>query len=352
LPYGAASYLRAAAYRSGILRPKRLDGVVISVGNLTVGGTGKTPMVAAIAEHLLAEGKRVGILTRGYRGEQSVNRSSGGSSGGPGSAAGGASSGRGGTSDEVRLLEARLGERVAFGVGADRFARGRELAKRGVEWFILDDGFQHRRLARDVDIVLVDATNPFGGGHLLPAGRLREPRSALKRADVVVITRSERAPAVEAAVRHYTEVPIFYARAKLDYIQEIGVERSSGLGDASAGASRAIAMEMQQWFVFCGIGNPAAFIADLRAWKFPIVGYKFFRDHHRYTQADVQAIEREAQAVGARSILCTEKDLFNLSGVRWGPASDVHFCRISMHIDREEEFWAAVEAEVIRKRTK
>jgi tetraacyldisaccharide 4'-kinase len=350
LPYGAAGYLRAGAYRSGILRPKRLDGVVISVGNLTVGGTGKTPMVAAIAEHLLAEGKRVGILTRGYRSEQSSDRSSGG----PGSA----TSGRGGTSDEVRLLEARFGERVAFGVGADRFARGTELAKRGVEWFVLDDGFQHRQLARDVDIVLVDATNPFGGGHLLPAGRLREPRSALKRADIVVITRSERAPAVEAAVRHYTGAPIFYARAKLDYIQEIGRERSSGSstkgtgpGGGEAGAPKTIAMEMQRWFVFCGIGNPAAFIADLRAWKFPIVGYKFFRDHHRYTQADVQAIEREAEAARASSILCTEKDIFNLSGVCWGPASDVHFCGIVLRIDREEEFWAAIEAEVIRKRT-
>jgi len=358
LPYGAATYLRAAAYGSGALRAKRLDGVVISVGNLTVGGTGKTPMVAAIAEHLLAEGKRVGILTRGYRGEQPVNRSSGGS----GSASSGVLSGRGRTSDEVRLLEARFGERVAFGVGADRFARGRELARRGVEWFVLDDGFQHRQLARDVDIVLIDATNPFGGGHLLPAGRLREPRSALGRVDIVVITRSERAPAVEAAVRRYTEAPIFYARAKLEYIQEIGGEGSSGsstrgTGSASgsgggpAGAPKATAVEMQRWFVFCGIGNPAAFIADLRAWKFPIVGHKFFRDHHRYTQADVQAIEREAEATGASSILCTEKDLFNLSGAVWGPASSPFYCGISMRIDREEEFWAAVEAEVIRKRT-
>jgi tetraacyldisaccharide 4'-kinase len=351
LPYRAVTYLRAAAYESGALRPKRLDGVVISVGNLTVGGTGKTPMVAAIAEHLVTEGKRVAILTRGYRGEQPDKRSSG------------ASSGRGGTSDEVRLLDARLGARVEFGVGADRFARGRELETRGVEWFVLDDGFQHRQLARDVDIVLIDATNPFGGGHLLPAGRLREPRSALKRADIVVITRSDRAMAVEAAVRHYTEAPIFYAQAKLDYVREIGGERrsesnagpdtESGTPSSGgpAGVPNAIAVEMERWFAFCGIGNPAAFIADLRAWKFPIVGHKFFRDHHRYTQTDAQSIEREAEVAGASRIVCTEKDIFNFSGVRWGAATSPYFCGISMGIDREVEFWAALEAQVIRKRT-
>ena len=87
----------------------------------------------------------------------------------------------------MQLMKARLGERVAFGVGADRFARGRELARRGVNWFVLDDGFQHLQLARDVDIVMIDATNPFGGGHLLPAGRLREAKTALARADLIVI---------------------------------------------------------------------------------------------------------------------------------------------------------------------
>ena len=166
IAYGMVVRTRSLAYRRGLLRQRRIDGVVISVGNLTVGGTGKTPMVLWTAQRLLAEKKSVGILTRGYRGKPD-----------PGGAkpVSGVSSET--TSDEVRLLKARLGESVAFGVGANRFARGRELAKRGIQWFVLDDGFQHRQLARDVDIVLIDATNPFGGGHLLPAGRLREPRS-------------------------------------------------------------------------------------------------------------------------------------------------------------------------------
>ena len=133
------------------------------------------------------------------------------------------------SSDEVQLLRHRLGDRVAIGVGADRFARGSELAKKGVEWFVLDDGFQHLALARDVNIVLVDATNPFGGGYLLPAGRLREPRTALARADIIVITRSEYTPAVEATIRHYSAAPIFHARPRLDAIFAVDAGDRAGL---------------------------------------------------------------------------------------------------------------------------
>ena len=159
----------------------------------------------------------------------------------------------------MRLLQARLGDRVAFGVGADRFAHGGELAKRGVEWFILDDGFQHLQLARDVDIVLIDATNPFGGGHLLPAGRLREPKSAISRADIVVITRSGHAPALEAAIRRESRAPIFYARARLESVRRIAEKiRSAEITEAHS----------RKLFAFCGIGNPAGFRADLREWGF------------------------------------------------------------------------------------
>jgi len=308
LPYGAATHLRARAYRTGLLRAKRLDGVVISVGNLTVGGTGKTPMVLWIAQRLAAEGKKTAILTRGYRGHES-------------------SSGR--ASDEVQLLKARLGERVSFGVGADRYDRGRELSQRGADWFILDDGFQHLQLARDVDIVLIDATNPFGGGHLLPAGRLREPRSALGRANMIVITRSDHAPAVEALVRRETDAPIFYARTVLD---SIDLPCSS----APAGSDA----RERKLFAVCGIGNPKAFVEDLASWGLSVVGHSFFPDHHRFSAADIGTIERKAKAAGAVALLCTEKDLFNLSGVT--PAMDLFVCRISLRIAKEDEFWATL----------
>jgi tetraacyldisaccharide 4'-kinase len=311
LPYGAAAHLRARAYRTGVLRQRRLDGMVISVGNLTTGGTGKTPMVLWIAQRLLVEGKSTGILTRGYRGEGDAAAS---------------------TSDEVRLLQARLGGRVALRVGADRFARGSELAKRGVESFVLDDGFQHLRLARDVDIVLIDATNPFGGGQLLPAGRLREPLSALSRADVIVITRSDHAPAIESAIRRDSNAPIFYARAHLESIRAF---RGEYPGTEYAEA------RSRELFAFSGIGNPTGFRADLREWGLDIPGYRVFPDHHRYTAQDVKAIEAEARAAGAVGIVCTEKDIFNLSTVAL-PVLDLYYCRISLHIAREGEFWQTV----------
>lgn len=323
LVYGAGAHLRARAYETGILRQRRLDGVVISVGNLTVGGTGKTPMVLWIAQRLLAEGKRVGILTRGYKGE-SVARTSPGAN---------ATSGeRESTSDEVRLLEARLGEQVAFGVGADRFASGQRLAKQGVNWFVLDDGFQHLRLARDVDIVLIDATNPFGGGRLLPAGRLREPRGALARADIVVITRSERSPAIEAAVRRDSDAPIFYARPRLEAVR---VWRGEYPGEEDRDA------RSRKLFAFCGIGNPGAFVSDLRQWGFDIVGHRFFPDHHRFAPEDASQIENEARAAGADGVICTEKDIFNLEGAAW-KSFEVRYCSISMQIDNQEEFWRTI----------
>jgi tetraacyldisaccharide 4'-kinase len=316
VPYGAVAHLRARAYRKGILKQRRLEGVVISVGNLTVGGTGKTPMVLWIAERLVAEGKSVGILTRGYRGKKIAT--------GADKAIDDDS-----TSDEVQLLKSRLGDRVAFGVDADRFERGRELARRGVKWFVLDDGFQHLALARDVDIVLIDATNPFGGGHVLPAGRMREPLTALSRADIIVVTRSHHAPAVEAAVQRDSDAPIFYARAEPDAV----------LAPFHPHLTERDARE-RRLFAFCGIGNPSAFVADLRDWGFQIVGYRFFPDHHRYLAGDIHAIEREAKAAGAEGVICTEKDSFNYRGV-WR-SMDLWVCSISMQVDRQDDFWRTV----------
>ncbi len=330
LPYGAVAHLRARAYRKGILKSHQLGGTVISVGNLTTGGTGKTPIVLWIAERLLAEGKKVGILTRGYRGEKIAPASQTSSQ----ANATKANSTNASTtaSDEVRLLQARLGTGVQFGVGSNRYEQGRELAKHGLNWFVLDDGFQHLQLARDVDIVLIDATNPFSGGRLLPAGHLREPRSALARADVMVITRSSHAPAIESAIRRDSGAPIFYARPKLDAIYNFAEGQIAGAVPPDA---------LPKLFAFCGIGNPAAFLDDLRTWGLNIVGHKFFPDHHRYTDSDDQEILMQASAARASALICTEKDLYNLraSNNRNLP---LFYCSISMQIDNAADFWRTV----------
>jgi tetraacyldisaccharide 4'-kinase len=331
LPYGAVAHLRARAYRKGILKSQHLDGMVISVGNLTTGGTGKTPMVLWIAERLLAEGKNVGILTRGYRGDKIAalptnNLQTAATH------AGAKIISR--TGDEVRLLQSRLGDRVHFGVGANRLEQGRELAKRGVNWFILDDGFQHLQLARDVDIVLVDATNPFSGGRLLPAGHLREPRSALARAGIIVITRSTHAPAIESAIRRDSVAPIYYARPKLDAIHNVTDGQLGGTVAPDA---------LPKLFAFCGIGNPTAFLDDLRGWGLDIVGHKFFSDHHRYTGHDDQEILRQASEAGASGLICTEKDLYNLHANYYGKLP-TFYCSISMQIDNADDFWSSVKS--------
>ncbi len=306
--------LRAWCYRARIFQPRRLEGIVISVGNLTLGGTGKTPLVAWLAAALADQGNRVGILIRGYRGA-------------------------GGSSDEVALLRQRLGDRVLLGVGPNRYRRGRELLQRGINCFILDDGFQHLELARDVDIVLIDALDPFGEG-ILPAGRRREPKAALRRADIVVITRSEHAPAVEAVVRRFTPAPVFYAQTELQKVVP---------GENTAVEPGAADWLGKRVFAFCGIGNPQAFFDDVRRWGMELAGQLAFRDHHRYSPRDAERIEGAALAAGAAALVSTEKDSCNLRGVQFSKLP-VYYCRISLRVAEADRFWEVLETLVKMKR--
>jgi tetraacyldisaccharide 4'-kinase len=320
LVYSSVARVKNWCYARGVFRKRKLPGTVFSVGNLTVGGTGKTPLVLAIAEHLAEEGKHAAILTRGYRGTAGTT-----ASGEP-------------QSDEVALLRERLAGKVQLGVGADRYKSGTVLAKHGIDWFVLDDGFQHLKLSRDVDIVLVDATDPFGGGTVLPAGRLREPLSALRRADMVVITRSVQAPspAIEAIIRRHSDCPIFYASTRLE-----SVLRVPGLD---------VALPPPDWrkarfLAFCGIGNPAAFFEDLRNWGFQVAQQRSFADHHVYTAREAAELEHAASSCGADALLCTEKDVWNLRNVQF-LALPAYCCRIS--VDLPEGFWSAV-TDVVRR---
>ncbi len=315
--YGAGARLRAWTYRAGIVHQRRLRGIVISVGNLTVGGTGKTPMVVWLAQRLAASGKQTAVLSRGYRPLPQRSRVAGGTEIPQG------------WNDEAALLHNRLGNKVEIGVGANRFAKGRELESRGVECFILDDGFQHLQLARDLDIVLLDATNPFGSGYLLPAGRLREPLSALRRAGIIVITRSEHAPATEAIIQRHTSAPIFYARTELLGMETYG-QPSSEKNNQPTGS--------QNFFAFCGIGNPSAFFDDLKTWGIQLAGRATFRDHHLYTDADLSELESRALAAGADALLCTEKDLQDLTPLRTNRLP-IFFCTIALRFNDEASLW-------------
>ena len=313
LAYGAIAQARVSLYGSGIVAQRRLSGIVVSIGNLSVGGTGKTPMVIWLAEKLAATGKRLGILTRGYKGGRRE-------------------------SDEVALMRARLGNDIPIGVGADRYSRGLELARSGVEWFILDDGFQHLRLARDADIVLVDGTVPLESGLLLPAGSLRERPAALGRADVLVVTRTRRAPEIEAEVRKNSQAPIFYAWPRL-----VGCCR------LDAGETATQQPVTGPVYAFCGLGNPGAFFTDLERWRFTLAGRAVFPDHHAYSRADVERLEARAQRARAAALVTTEKDAMNLRGLKLS-GLPAYFCRMDLEIQDAARFLETVESIALRRR--
>ena len=307
--YGLYVHLRAFFYARGWLKQKRLRGTVISVGNLTVGGTGKTPMVLWLAEKLLGQGMRVAILSRGYRGAN-------------------------GTSDEIELMKQRLQGRAAFGVGKDRYVQAQRLeAQQSIDVFLLDDGFQHVQLARDIDIVLIDASRQMGKERLLPVGHLREPLSALGRANLLVFTRTENAPGAREAIQRLWKFPVFAAGTRLLGFRLLG-------GDATVFPPSS--MGSGPFFAFCGIGNPEAFFRDLEIWHVPVTGSRSFRDHHRYVREDVALLERAASQANAKAFLTTEKDMYNLAGLTF-PSLPVYVSMIDLEVVPEAEFLATIE---------
>lgn len=297
--YGQVTRLRAWLYAQGFLKQQALDRPVISVGNLTVGGTGKTPMVIWLAERLLAEGKRVGILSRGYKGSA-------------------------GTSDEIELMKFRLQQRTLFGVGADRIEQGRKL-QGSVDVFLLDDGFQHLQLARDVNILLIDAAQPLARQTMLPTGRLREPLSAMSRADILVFTRSETVPGTGAAIEKFQEYPVFSAATRLLGFRRFG---------AGVQVLRTEEIGAGPFYAFCGIGNPRAFFRDLQNWNFALAGQCEFPDHHRYDARDAREVEAAARRAGAMAMITTEKDAQNLAGVSFAELP-LYLATIDLEISKE-----------------
>jgi tetraacyldisaccharide 4'-kinase len=303
--YGAYIRCRNEFYNRGWLKTRRLKAIVISVGNLTVGGTGKTPMVLWLAEKLLAEGMRVGILSRGYKG---VN----------------------GSSDEIELLKRRLNDRVIFGIGPDRFVSGNCIeVQNPVDVFVLDDGFQHRRLARDLDILMLDGSRKLRKQWLLPAGPLREPIAACRRADILIVTRKVERPPIEASDAH--KFSIFYAQTRLIGFRRFGSDPDAKyLSEIGSGP----------FLAFCGIGNPGAFFDDLNRWHVQVAGRKVFPDHHRYSPKDLEYLESRSAACSAVGLITTEKDAENLSGVE--PRLPIWVAVIDLVFSAESELLAAI----------
>ena len=303
---------------------RRLDVPVISVGNLSMGGTGKTPWVLHLAGLLRAAGHTPAILTRGY-GRHAL---AGDLVVAPGAQVSVEESG-----DEPQIF-IRSGL-AAVGIGADRARTAALLLERfPADVFLLDDGFQHVRLARDLDIVLVDALDPFGGGFVFPLGRLREPVGSLSRAGAIVITRSQFSdlvPAIENAVRRANpNVPIFRA----------GIEPEAWV-DAATGASHPLARPpFASASAFCGLGNPQSFRRTLERLGVEPAAWFEFDDHHRYRPRELRSMAHQAVAANSTALVTTEKDAVNLcAGFRDATAPlEIYWLKVRMTIDREAEF--------------
>src|SRR5829696_8172493 len=287
LLYGAVARARLRLYRSGFLKSESVGVPVLSVGNLTAGGTGKTPLVEWAARALAREGLRACVLTRGYgRADESrrVVASDGGRVLAEVAECG----------DEPRLLAERLLGAAAVVCDRDRVAAARwARAELGAEVFVLDDGFQHLRIARDLDVVTVDATAPWGGGHLLPRGRLREPASGLARADCVVITRAELAADLEGLRAEVARVSGGRAEVFTSRVRTLGLKPLSEEGAGGAGVLLE-SVRVGAVGAFCAVGNPGAFFEHLRRDGFELCHTRAFPDHHAYTRADAEAVSREA----------------------------------------------------------
>ena len=279
-PYGWAVCRRNAAFDAGRREIRRAPVPVVSVGNLTVGGTGKTPLVGWLAGWFDAQGCRVAIVSRGY----------------------GAVAGQ--TNDEARELADKL-PHVPHVQHRDRVAAALEAINRHrADILLLDDAFQHRRLHRDLDIVLLDGLDPFGGEYLLPRGLLREPLASLSRADVVVLTRSD---LIDCDTREAIRRRVAQCAPRAMWLEaglSAGELLQVGHPPQSVETLRAKTIA-----AFCGIGNPAGFRRTLEAAGLRVAAWREFPDHHRDTAADRASLDRWLRSLdGVQAVLCTHKD--------------------------------------------
>ena len=310
--YGKIADVRNRLYERGTFRSHDLGARTISIGNITAGGTGKTPLVGLVAEMLADSGERVCILTRGYGRENARQRAlvSDGSKVLVDARAGG--------DEPVELAQKLLKKQVVIVADADRVSAAAWAKDEfGITAFVLDDGFQHRRAKRDLDIVCIDATNPFGGEVMLPGGKLREPLDNLKRADAFVITRMNLVESVEGLVVQLRDknpdASVFGATFE--------VEEFTKLADFHRGRFTSDDDHDRQFisnaFAFCGLGNPESFLSQLATQHFAVTGLFPFADHYRYRQSDIELIEAEARSRNSRGLITTVKDAVKLQDLRF-----------------------------------
>ena len=311
---------RTKLYQTNRFQSYDLRAPVVSVGNITAGGTGKTPLVRFVAEKLAENGHQVCILTRGYKRVNPHERAL-------------VSNGK------QILIDARTSgdepfelARQLLGVAAVVADKNRVSAgfwakeNLGSTAFVLDDGFQHLRLKRDLDIVTIDATNPFGNGRLLPAGVLRDPLSALKRADVFVLTRADLSLEISNLKLEIRKInphcPILLAKNEIRQLKPIteflnAHAKTQNSGNLKSNSASGVSYSELKAAAFCAVGNPAAFFRDLEKVGLKIVATETFPDHYAYRKTDVEHIVQKSRENSAEILITTAKDAVKLEKINF-----------------------------------
>ncbi len=292
--------IRVVLYEYQYIKPKELNKVVISIGNITLGGTGKTPLVEYIARFFNDEHLETAIISRGYKRQDKSNSTIVVSDGNKIVAS------LKEAGDEPFMLAEKL-KGVRIVVGSNRFESGKlAIEKLGCEVILLDDGFQHLKLKRDLDIVVLDATDPFGGGEVVPLGKLREPIYGLKRAQMVIVTRSDRELDRELIFRVLSglelNIPVIYAYHDFVGLRELTTNKPAAMRK----------LINSKVAILCALGHPSVFIEDIENYQAKIVSQHIFIDHYHYQQSDINQVVGQAKAAGAEFIVTTEKDAVKL----------------------------------------
>lgn len=302
--YSVVIGLRNLGYQLGLLRIHRMPVPVISLGNLTTGGTGKTPLAAWLTNRMTAEGHKPGLLSRGYRSldhdASNENKSAGSSE----------------QSNDEKLVLDRLCPGVPHLQQRDRVDSARRaVTEFGCDVLILDDGFQHRRLHRDLDLVLIDALRPWGYEHVLPRGLLREPLAALRRADLILVTRADQCSDEQ---RLMLRARLLDTRGSDERVEVAFVPRQ--FVDVNWQSRPLNHVIGKKAFAFCGIGNPDGFRKTVETLGVVSVQMRFFPDHHHYNSVDLTELAKTARDLSAEIVFTTQKDLVKIAPSDWsGP---------------------------------
>ena len=289
-PYSAVLNTRNILYKNGVLKSTKLPVKVISIGNITTGGTGKTPLVEFMARYLLEKNKKVAILSRGYGGNNSLQKNNNN------------------VNDECLILRENLQE-VPVLAGKDRVENGeRAIRDYGVDCLILDDGFQHFRIKRDLDIVAIDSLNPFGGENLIPRGSLREPLKNLGRADMFIISHCNQSnkqtiKSIYKKLNHMNiDAPVCES-----------IHRPVNMENITDGSILELEwLKRKRVYGLSAIGNPESFAYTLKELGADLIKHRKFHDHHAYTKEEIDDVVSEAKTLGADAIVVTQKDIVKI----------------------------------------